>query len=45
MYGRKGERAAIIIDPKLSQAERAAALAHELVHDERGIPPREVPPG
>ena len=28
--------AAIIIDPRLSRVERNAALAHELVHDERG---------
>ena len=43
VYGRRGERAAIIIDPRLSQVDRAAALAHELVHDERGLPPSRVP--
>lgn len=32
-----GARAAIVIDPALSLEERNAALAHELVHDERGL--------
>ena len=36
LYARKGRRAAIVIDPALPRRERAAALAHELVHDERG---------
>jgi hypothetical protein len=36
LYARRGPRAAIIIDPALSRRERRAALAHELVHDERG---------
>lgn len=35
-YYRSGGLAAIIIDPRLSRSERNAALAHELVHDERG---------
>ena len=36
VYWPRGGRAAIIIDPRLPRAERNAALAHELVHDERG---------
>ena len=36
IYWPRGSRAAIIIDPALSQVARRAALAHELVHDERG---------
>ena len=32
----RGERSAIVIDPSLTRQERSAALAHELVHDERG---------
>lgn len=36
VYGRRGERAAIIIDPRLNRQRRHTALAHELVHDERG---------
>lgn len=36
LYARRGARAAIIIDPRLPRRLRAAALAHELVHDERG---------
>lgn len=43
VYGRRGDRAAIIIDPELSQVDRAAALGHELVHDERGVPPMNPP--
>ena len=39
VYGKCGEDAAILIDRRLSQRDRAAALAHELVHDERGLPP------
>jgi len=39
VYGRRGPDAAIVIDSRLSQRDRAAALAHELVHDERGVPP------
>jgi hypothetical protein len=31
-----GERAAIVIDPSLDQVDRNAALAHELIHLERG---------
>lgn len=37
IYGRLGDRAAIIISPGLDQTERRCALAHELVHDERGV--------
>lgn len=36
LYWPRGRRAAIVIDPELNQVERRAALAHELVHDERG---------
>lgn len=36
VYWPRGRRAAIIIDPSLTRAERNVALAHELVHDERG---------
>lgn len=36
VYWPRGDRAAIVIDPALDQRERAVALAHELVHDERG---------
>lgn len=32
----RDERVAIVIDPVLSRRDRKAALAHELVHDERG---------
>jgi hypothetical protein len=32
----RGDRAAIVVDPALAAEERTAALAHELVHDERG---------
>lgn len=39
VYGRRGDRVAIIVDTELSPGDRAAALAHELVHDERGPPP------
>jgi hypothetical protein len=36
-YGRWADgSAAVIIDPSLGRVERNAALAHELVHDERG---------
>jgi hypothetical protein len=34
---RWGELAAIVIDPDLDPVHRRAALAHELVHDERGM--------
>jgi hypothetical protein len=36
VYWPRAGRAAIIIDPRLSRVDRNAALAHELVHDERG---------
>lgn len=36
IYWPRGDLAAIIIDPALGERERTAALAHELVHDERG---------
>lgn len=36
VYWPRGARAAIVIDPALLRRERNAALAHELVHDERG---------
>lgn len=35
VYGRRGDRAAIIISSGLSRRERRVALAHELVHDDR----------
>lgn len=36
VLARRGDRVAIVIDRSLSRVERKAALAHELVHDERG---------
>lgn len=36
IYARRGTMAAIVIDPDLPRRDRRAALAHELVHDERG---------
>lgn len=36
VYWPRGDRAAIVIDPDLTLEERNVALAHELVHDERG---------
>ncbi|MCB1017597.1 MAG: ImmA/IrrE family metallo-endopeptidase [Acidimicrobiales bacterium] len=36
VYARRGDRAVVLIDRALPPAERLAALAHELVHDERG---------
>lgn len=36
VYGRRGNRAAIVVDVDLDQQARNAVLAHELVHDERG---------
>jgi hypothetical protein len=36
VYARRQHRAAIVIDPRLDRRARNAALAHELVHDERG---------
>lgn len=36
IYARRGDLAAIVIDPDLGRVDRNAALAHELVHDERG---------
>lgn len=36
VYWPDGERTIIAIDERLPRRERAAALAHELVHDERG---------
>ena len=34
LYARRRDRAAIAVSRRLSRRERAAALAHELVHDE-----------
>lgn len=36
IYARKGDARAIMVNRDLPPAERLAALAHELVHDERG---------
>ena len=36
IYAPRGDRAVILLDTNLSRRERAATLAHELVHDERG---------
>jgi hypothetical protein len=36
VHVRRGDRSLIILDPNLTQVERRCALAHELVHDERG---------
>lgn len=38
-----GEGFVVILDSRLRQAERRAALAHELVHAERGVLPRSAP--
>lgn len=35
-YWPRGDRVALIVDKKLGPRERKAAVAHELVHDERG---------
>lgn len=34
---RQGERATILLDYRLDRRQRNATLAHELVHDERGL--------
>lgn len=39
--GRHGRGGQIELHPRMTQAERRSALAHELVHDERGIHPIE----
>lgn len=36
VHARRGDRVAIVVDPRLGPVERRAYLAHELVHDERG---------
>lgn len=36
VYWPRGQRALIVIDPALDRQHRNEALAHELVHDERG---------
>jgi hypothetical protein len=36
IYGRRGDDEAIIVNQTLTPAERLAAIAHELVHVERG---------
>ena len=36
IYARQGDAKAILVNRVLRPAERLAALAHELVHDERG---------
>jgi hypothetical protein len=43
LYARHGDCAAIVIHPELHRIDRRAALAHELIHDERGIVPTEAP--
>ena len=35
-YARQGTLRAIVLDPSLSRRRRRTALAHELIHDERG---------
>jgi len=40
ILARRGERSVVLIDKNLSRVERTAALAHELVHLERGGPGR-----
>jgi len=37
IYGRLGDRAVIILSPRLSPEAQACALAHELWHDEFGV--------
>lgn len=36
LWANRGQRSAILLDSELGRRERSAALAHELVHDERG---------
>lgn len=36
VHVRRGEQVVVVIDPRLDRVERTCALAHELVHDERG---------
>lgn len=36
IYAQRGEDVAILVDKGLSPAERLAAVAHELIHHERG---------
>lgn len=36
-WARRGDRAVIVLDAGLDRRARSAALAHELVHDERGL--------
>lgn len=36
IYWPRSNRAAIVIDSRLGRRQRRAALAHELIHDERG---------
>lgn len=43
VYARRGNRAVVLIDPRLDRRRRHAALAHELIHDERGIDVHELP--
>lgn len=40
--GRHGRDGRIELHPTMTQAERRSALAHELVHDERQVYPRDV---
>jgi len=35
-YARRGDQRAIVLDPALDRRRRRTALAHELIHDERG---------
>jgi hypothetical protein len=44
VLARKGHDRVILIDRSLEPSERLAALAHELVHDERGGAGRTPPP-
>ncbi len=37
VHARIGDRSAIVLSPDLDRIDRNAALAHELIHDERGI--------
>lgn len=37
IYGRRGDRAVIVLSPDLGRIERNEVLGHELIHDERRI--------
>lgn len=36
-------RRVIVLDPRLDRTERRAAVLHEVIHHQRGLPPRRCP--